>query len=137
MQAKTVVVSLPVSDLARSLSFYQEGLGLAPSDLDETIIAFELPNLSLFLIVTDEYATYIERAGVAASAAPVPGACIISCAIGTNAEVDEILERAARAGATTSRWPGDDGGRTGYFSDPDGHIWELVYNARTASANGS
>jgi uncharacterized protein len=130
-----VVVSLPVSDLGRSLRFYRDGLGIAPSDMDDTIVAFELPNLSLFLIEQGEYATYIERAGMPAHPAPSPGTCIFSCAIGTTEEVDDVLNRAAAAGGSAPRPAADhDGSYTGYFSDPDGHLWELVCNSRTQAA---
>jgi predicted lactoylglutathione lyase len=135
MKPATVIVSLPVRDLARSLRFYRDGLSLPAPDIDEAIIAFELPNLSLFLIEQREYATYTSRAGLPSPSGPAAGACIISCAIGSKDEVDDILARAAEAGGSVSR-PADeyDGSYMGYFSDPDGHVWELVHNARTAAA---
>lgn len=135
MQPVTVVVSLPVADLDRSLRFYRDGLGLATPGVDGGVVAFELPNLSLFLIETGEYARYVERAGVGATGAPVAGACVICCAIAGRAEVDEVLARAAAAGGSAPRPPvEDDGGYTGYFADPDGHLWELVANEHTAAA---
>ena len=134
MQPATVVVSLPVTDLDRSLRFYRDGLDLPTAGIDEDIIAFELPNLSLFLIETGEYARYIDRAGLAAPSAPTPAACVISCAIGTRAEVDDILARAAAAGGSTAQPAEHDGSYTGYFTDPDGHLWELVCNDQTAAA---
>ena len=132
MEPATIVVSLPVGDLGRSLRFYRDGLSLPEPDVDETIIAFELPNLSLFLIEEREYAKYTSRAGLPSRIGPTAGACIISCAIGSKDEVDDTLARAAEAGGSVSG-PADeyDGSYTGYFSDPDGHVWELVHNART------
>jgi uncharacterized protein len=131
----TVVVSLPVTDLDRSLRFYCDGLDLTTAGIDEGIIAFELPNLSLFLIEHREYARYTDRAGIAPHSAPSAGACIISCAIGSKEEVDDILARAATAGGSIPG-PADeyDGSYIGYFSDPDRHLWELVFNARTEAA---
>lgn len=65
-------------------------------------------------------------------------ACIISCAIGSKDEVDEILARAAAAGGSVPLAASEhDGGYMGYFSDPDGHLWELVANAQTAAAASS
>jgi predicted lactoylglutathione lyase len=137
MRPVTVVVSLPVADVERSLRFYRDGLELPPSDADDSIIAFELPNLSLFLIEQSEYAKYIDRAGVQPLGAAAAGACFISCAISSKAEVDDILARAEAAGGSI---PGPaehrDGSYMGYFSDPDGHPWELVFNARTEAAAG-
>jgi predicted lactoylglutathione lyase len=125
----TVIVSLPVTDLDRSLRFYRDGLDLPGPDIDKRIIAFELPNLSLFLIEKREYATYTERAGLPSQGGPAAGACVISCAIGSKEEVDDVLARAAKAGGSVPG-PADeyDGSYMGYFSDPDGHVWELVFS---------
>jgi predicted lactoylglutathione lyase len=130
-----VVVALPVHDLERSLSFYRDGLGLETTGIDEFMIAFELPNLSLFLIAEDEYGSYVRRAGIAASSGPAPAACIISCAIGSREELDDVLNRATTAGGSVAAPAGEhDGSYMGYFSDPDGHLWELVVNATTEAA---
>lgn len=134
MRPKTVVVSLPVEDPERSLRFYRDGLQLRTDGVEDGIILFELPNLSLFLIERGEYASYVERAGITPSV-PAPGALIVSCAIGSRNELDDTLSRAVAAGGSVPR-PADtyDGSYMGYFADPDGHLWELVFNARTESA---
>ncbi|MCT9081338.1 VOC family protein [Streptomyces fulvoviolaceus] len=135
MKPKTVVVSLPVADLDSSLRFYRDGLGLSTAAIDEHAILFELPNLSLFLIERGEYATYTNHVGVATPDAAVAGACVISCAIGSRTEVDDILARAATTGGAVPKAADTyDGTYMGYFTDPDGHLWELVFNARTQSA---
>lgn len=137
MKPATVVVSLPVADLERSLRFYRDGLGLETPGIDEYMIAFELPNLSLFLIELGEYATYVERAGIAGPASDHPGALVVSCAMGSKQEIDDVVARAADAGGSAQPAAEHDGGYTGYVSDPDGHLWELVFNDRTAAAAGS
>lgn len=133
-----MIVAVPVTDLDRTLRFYREGLGVETSDIDGGMIVIELPNLSLFLMSVEEYASYTDWVGPPAAANPAPGACIFSCAIGSRAEVDETLAGAVRAGGTI---PGpareQDGGYLGYLSDPDGHVWELVCNEHTAAAAGS
>ncbi|MGN9907452.1 VOC family protein [Phytohabitans sp. LJ34] len=135
MRPVTVVVSLPVADVEKSLRFYRDGLQLTNPEIDEGMIAFELPNLSLFLIERSEYATYTDRAGVPPVDAATPGACVFSCAIGSKEEVDDILTRAGVAGGSVPGPAADhDGSYMGYFSDPDGHVWELVFNARTEAA---
>ncbi|MBF6210062.1 VOC family protein [Nocardia puris] len=134
MRIVATVLSLPIADPQRSLRFYRDGLGLETPGIEEGILAFELPNLSLFLIATDEYAAYASRAGVP-GVRPVSGACIISCAIGTRAELDDILARATAAGGAVPHPATEqDGSYMGYFSDPDGHVWELSSNAHTAAA---
>ncbi|CAM00751.1 hypothetical protein A8924_1826 [Saccharopolyspora erythraea NRRL 2338] len=135
MKPKTTIVSLPVADLDRSLRFYRDGLGLRTDGIDEGIILFELPNLSLFLIGRDEFAKYAGRADVAPHDPSAAAGCIITCAIGSQQEVDDTLARAAAAGGSAPQPAGDyDGSYTGYFTDPDGHVWELVFNARTEAA---
>lgn len=134
VQPVTVVVSLPVADLDRSLRFYRDGLGIPAADVDEGGIVFELPNLSLFLIEAGEYARYVDRAGLVAPGAAA-GACVLSCAIGSRAEVDETVMRAAAAGGSAPRPAAEyDGSYIGYFGDPDGHLWELVTNDHAAAA---
>jgi predicted lactoylglutathione lyase len=135
MRPATVILSLPVTDLDRSLRFYRDGLQLPTPGIDDFMIAFELPNLSLFLIEYSQYTEYTNRAGVQVRNAPAAGACVLSCAIGSKHEVDDILVRAEAAGGSVSG-PADDydGSYTGYFSDPDGHLWELVFNSRTEAA---
>ena len=134
MNPVTVVVSLPIADLERSLRFYRDGLGLQTPGIDEYMIAFELPNLSLFLIELGEYATYLERAGLTSPATAHPGAVVLSCAMGSKGEIDDVVARAADAGGSAQPATDKDGAYTGYVSDPDGHLWELVFNDRTAAA---
>ena len=48
----------------------------------------------------------------------------------SEADVDDIVTAALRAGATVTRSPTKTfyGGYAGYFTDPDGHLWEIAYN---------
>ena len=134
MKPATVVVSLPVLSTDRSLQFYR-ALGLEPSEIDDSALLFELPNLSLFLIEHGEYSVYAQRAGIAQQDRPIASSCILSCAIGSTKEVDDILAQAAARGGSAPGPAGDvDGSYTGYFSDPDGHVWELVCNTQTEAA---
>jgi uncharacterized glyoxalase superfamily protein PhnB len=49
--------------------------------------------------------------------------------VGSKEEVDALMEQAARAGATIVKPAGDAfwGGYSGYFQDPDGHVWEVAW----------
>ena len=80
MKPNTVVVSLPVTNLERTLRFYRDGLGIETPGIDEGIILIELPNLSLFLMECQEYAKYARYGGLTDAGNPTPGACIFSCA---------------------------------------------------------
>jgi predicted lactoylglutathione lyase len=137
VKPNTVVVSLPVTNLERTLRFYRDGLGIETPGIDEGIILIELPNLSLFLMESQEYAKYARYGGLTDAGNPTPGACIFSCAIGSKGEVDQAIEQAVQAGGSAPGPAQDrDGSYIGYVSDPDGHMWELVWNARTEAAAG-
>ncbi|MET8800497.1 VOC family protein [Nocardia sp. NPDC004568] len=129
-------MSLPVDDLARALRFYRDGLGLSTPGIDDYMITFELPNLSLFLIEGSQYQVYLDRAGIERPTGSVAGGCVLSCAIATRSEVDEIVSRAAATGGSGQPAGEQDGSYVGYVRDPDGHLWELVHNQRTAEAAG-
>ncbi len=62
--------------------------------------------------------------------APSPTEFTLGHNVGSKVEVEDILEQAQRAGAVITV-PGHDtfwGGYSGYFQDPDGHLWEVVWN---------
>lgn len=73
-----------------------------------------------------------QDAGVQAIA-PGPGGFSIGHLVRTREEVDEILAKAVIAGATqtdvTHERPW--GIYSGYFGDPDGHLWEIILNPAT------
>jgi catechol 2,3-dioxygenase-like lactoylglutathione lyase family enzyme len=124
---RLTVVTLGVSDLARSRRFYCEGLGFAASSTSsEHIVFIDAGGVVLALYPRDLLA---HDAQVPAEGSGFGG---ISLArnVTTEGEVDAALEVARRAGATILKpaqkvfW----GGYSGYFADPDGHPWEVVYN---------
>ena len=63
---------------------------------------------------------------------PESGEFSIGHAVASKAEVDALLSRAEAAGATLTDRPHDRpwGIYSGYFCDPDGHLWEILYNPR-------
>jgi len=130
MKIRTTVVCLPIRDLDKTLAFYKNALGFSDAQVDEGIIALELPNLSLFLMEKNAFETYTKKAGRDAQFPDNNAGAVISCAMETKEEVDTILENVLKHGGTTSAKAAMDetsGGYTGYFTDPDGHLWELVY----------
>jgi uncharacterized protein len=132
------VITLGVEDLERSLSFYRS-LGLE----SEGIIASEYPGddemaagaIALFQLHGGLILCVFPRAELAKDAkvpAPVPvsGLFSIGHAVGSREEVDALLEAAERAGATVTvkAYQRDFGVYSGYFEDPDGHLWEILWN---------
>lgn len=130
MKIRTTIVCLPVRDPERTLGFYKNALGFSDAQIDEGIVALELPNLSLFLMEKDAFEDYSQKAGRGAGFPDDNVGMLISCAMKTQEEVDTILENAPEhGGAVPNKAAMDEasGGYIGYFSDPDGHLWELVF----------
>jgi uncharacterized protein len=140
------VITLAVDDLERALVFYRDGLGLktkgvvARDLVDEktgaagAIVIFKLEKgLLLTLYPRTELA---KDAAIPAGPAQI-GEFSLGQLVASRAEVDRILEQAAAAGAVVT--PPHDrpwGIYSGYFRDPDGHLWEIIWNpGRTADSD--
>ncbi|MBV9534116.1 MAG: VOC family protein [Solirubrobacterales bacterium] len=145
MDPRIDVVTLAVADLERSLQFYREGLGLESSGVIATeyvgdevtpagaIVLFELQGgLILALYPRTELA---KDAGVPLGSAQ-SGEFSIGHAVPSREDVDAVLARAEAAGATVTDRPHDRpwGIYSGYFRDPDGHLWEILWNPRLRRA---
>lgn len=129
MNPKTVVTSLAVKDLKKSLAFYRNGLDIDTPGIDQSIIALEISNLSLFLIEKPEFEKYSKAGGADAHISKTSVECILSCAFETKEEIDEILKKVEKYGGSIPHPPKEEEwGYTGYFKDPDGHLWEIVWS---------
>lgn len=129
MKIKTTVLCLPVTDLQKTLGFYQEVFGFSNAQIEEGILALELPNLSLFLMKKESYESYTKKANREALLPGSSAPAVISCAVETNQDVDRALEKSKQHGGTAPSVAAVDtlsGGYTGYVTDPEGHLWELV-----------
>jgi catechol 2,3-dioxygenase-like lactoylglutathione lyase family enzyme len=139
MEPRIDVITLAVGDLDRSLAFYRDGLGLKTTGIvantfvdEETnasgaIVIFRLKGgLVLALYPRSELA---KDAGIP-SGPPKTGEFSIGQLVESSAQVDELLARAERAGASLTGRPHDRpwGIYSGYFRDPDGHLWEIIWN---------
>lgn len=127
MPAAISCVTFPVADLQKSLAFYRDGLGMSPEEADAEHAAFDLDGVYLVLLNAGDFAAYVDSVGQAP--APSNGAeTIVSYFAGSRGEVDEIMAKAERAGATISPAEDDEGVYSGYFTDPDGHMWEVLFD---------
>jgi hypothetical protein len=127
------VLTLGVADLERSLRFYKEGLGL-PTD---GIIGkeFEYGAVAFFKLQGGLMLALWPRKSLSHdSGLPIEAASSTEFNIGHNvrsrAEVDAVMKQAKAAGAVIVKGARDTfwGGYAGYFKDPDGHLWEAVWN---------
>ena len=126
MKQHLSIVTLGVADLERAKRFYTDGLGWTITAEERDWIAFGFGDGSsaLALYPWDGLAA---DANVTSDGTGFRGVTL-AYGVGSNARVDEVLAEAARAGgevvkpAQSTPW----GGYNGYFSDPDGHLWEVV-----------
>jgi len=126
MEQRFSLVTLGVTDLPRARAFYEQGLGWARGNTEDEVAFYQLPGVVLALWSRTELAS---DAAVTDEGRGFAGICL---AYNTRShdEVDEVLARAAAAGAritkpaTETPW----GGYSGYFADLDGHLWEVAWN---------
>ncbi len=126
MQPCLSLITLGVQDMARARHFY-EALGFkASSESQESVTFFDAGGVVLGLFGRSALA---QDAKVEDSAAGFSGVALAHN-VRSEAEVERVLSEALAAGAKLLK-PGQKvfwGGYSGYFSDPDGHLWEVAYN---------
>ena len=133
MEQRVSLITLGVRDLARARAFY-EAMGWKCSSKEEGVVAFDLHGSVLGLYPIEKLA---EDIGVE----PVSGfsGATLSYNVREKAEVAPVLVAAKAAGGTVLKEAHDIfwGGHIGYFSDPDGHVWEVAHNPfSTLGPNG-
>jgi catechol 2,3-dioxygenase-like lactoylglutathione lyase family enzyme len=133
------VITLAVDDLDRALAFYRDGLGLDTPGVvasefvgdddnpDGSIVMFKVGGgLTLALYPRSELAkdAHVPFGG------PKTGEFSIGQLVSSRDDVDAVLAEAAAAGAAVTDAPHDRpwGIYSGYFRDPDGHLWEIIWN---------
>jgi catechol 2,3-dioxygenase-like lactoylglutathione lyase family enzyme len=126
MNPHVSVITLGVRDLVRARRFYAERLGWPVRAEDDNWVCFTLGDGSsaLALYPWDELA---EDVGVATEGSGFRGVTL-SYIVHSDERVDAVLSEAERAGGTIVR-PGRRaswGGYSGYFSDPEGYLWEVA-----------
>ncbi len=121
------MITLGVSDVGKSVYFYEKGLGLPRLDFESDEVAFfTLQGTWLGIFGKKALA---EDAGVEFAESSFPGFSLAHNLESEN-EVDQAMEAVLKAGARLVKKPEKVfwGGYSGYFADPDGYLWELAYN---------
>ncbi|HVL23022.1 MAG TPA: VOC family protein [Thermomicrobiales bacterium] len=133
MKPRIKVITIGVDDLERSLAFYRDGLGLPTegvigSEFEHGAVVFL--NLDGGLILALYPRESVAKEAQVPVAPPSPTDLTLGHNVATREEVDAVLAEAQAAGATITD-PAKDrfwGGYSGHFQDPDGHLWEVVWN---------
>jgi uncharacterized protein len=127
MEARISIITLGVTDLPLSVRFYRDGLNLplVHEDVDD-IAFFNLGGIRLALYPRHLLA---EDACLPSEGSGFSG-ITLAHNVRSKTEVAPLLAQAEAAGATILK-PAQDvfwGGHSGYFADPDGHLWEVAWN---------
>jgi uncharacterized glyoxalase superfamily protein PhnB len=133
MEPRFTILTLGVDNLEKAMIFYRDGMGLHTQGIVGTefehgaVVFFDLQHgmkLALYPRADLAWDAKIDRSAVS------PTEFSIGYLTRTQAEVDTIMDAARKAGATITKpaqkafW----GGYSGYFKDPDGHLWEIAWN---------
>jgi len=126
MQPRISMITLGVRDLARAVEFYEKGLGFPRLDSPPEVAFFTLNGTWLGLFGREALAA---DAGVQAAGEGFE-AFALAHNVRSAEEVKRVVAQAVEAGATLVKPPQPVfwGGFSGYFKDPDGHLWEVAYN---------
>ena len=145
MDPRINLITLAVSDLGRALAFYREGLGLPSPGVvgteyagDEKTAAGAIAMCQLDgdLILALSPRTELAKDANIEAGPPHSGEFSIGHFVADRDGVDATLARAERAGAQITEAPRDRpwGIYSGYFRDPDGHLWEIIWSPRNQPA---
>lgn len=133
MPLSSVIVSLPTADRRTSFAFYGEGLGFEaigePADdgvpeplqfaLNDGVRLMLIPNRGFGWVIGDREVAPRDQSE-----------CMFSLRAESEADVDELVERAHQAGGEVVTQPGQQPwGYAGAFADPDGHVWMVTSEA--------
>lgn len=133
MEPRIAVITIGVDDLAESLAFYRDGLGLeTPGIVGQE---FEYGAVAFFNLQGGAMLALWPRDSIARDCGlpktpPSPTEFTLGHNVRTTDEVDQVMAQAAAAGAKIVKHAAKTfwGGYAGYFQDPNGHLWEVVWN---------
>ena len=133
MKPRITVITITVDDLERSLRFYRDGLGLPTEgiigrEFEHGAVAFFDLQAGVKLAIWPRQSLSHDT-GIPLSS-PCPTEFTLGHNVASRAEVDAVMEQAGKAGAVMVK-PAQEtfwGGYSGYFQDPDAHLWEIVWN---------
>jgi catechol 2,3-dioxygenase-like lactoylglutathione lyase family enzyme len=127
MEQRLSLVTLGVADLARTQAFYEQVVGWKAATSPPGVVFFDLNGLVFSLFPHEE----LEKdMNAAAGSGRVSSGFALAYNARSREEVDAIFARLKSRGVNIVKAPEQAfwGGYSGYFSDPDGHKWEIAFN---------
>jgi hypothetical protein len=135
MKPRITIITLGVEDLERSLKFYRDGLGLKTKGIVGqefeygAVVFFDLRGgLKLGLYPRK----HLAKDATLRKTQPSPTEFSLGHNVNNKEEVDAVMSQARKAGAKIVKsaqkafW----GGYSGFFQDPDGHLWEIAWDPK-------
>ncbi len=125
MQPRLSFITLGVTDLDKSKAFYNDVLGWTPFQDNGGIIMYKLNGMVLSLFPQHELAEDAQVTNDGKGSRFTLAQCM-----GSPEEVDAFFAHLKKHGVTITKMPEKVfwGGYSGYFADPDGHLWEIAHN---------
>lgn len=126
MKPRISMITLGVRDMEQATRFYEQGLGLPRMPFEGGAAFFTLKGSWLSLYPWDALA---DDATVTTNGSGFQG-ITLAHVVSSKQEVRDVLNQAVKAGGKLIK-PAQDvfwGGYSGYFADPDGHLWEVAWN---------
>ena len=122
------IVTLGVDDLPRARAFYEAlGWRVATEENADSIVCFTLNGIGFALYPRT---MLVKDIGMESGGGNATGAITLAYNVRAREDVVAVLDEAERAGGTIVKQAQDVfwGGHSGYFADPDGHLWEVAWN---------
>ena len=133
MKPRITVITIGVNDLEESLHFYRDGLGFPTEGIIGkgfeygAVVFIQLQDNLRLALWPKKSIAHDSRLSITPAS---PTEMTLGHNVSSKAEVDAVMDQAKSAGAVIVK-PAHDtfwGGYSGYFQDPDGHLWEVVWN---------
>ena len=128
MNVLQAAFSFPIADANRTCNFYRVIFSVENCEQDADVVTLALPGVQIFFIQTEEFNHLLKPAGIEAQFTPGLNAALLSLTVATRDDAYGVLKLAADAGgnpcgqAVPYPW-----GLAAYFTDPDGHIVEVIW----------
>lgn len=124
---KQIFVNLPVKNIERTKAFFSSlGFGFNPDFSNEQALSMVVGENIFAMLLAEPFFQGFTKKPVADATKATEVIVCLSCE--SRAEVDQLVAKAVAAGGTAPNPPQDHGFMYGHgFTDPDGHVWELVF----------